>query len=339
MTATIRFAIVGSGHVSRYHYAAITALGHRGAYLAAVSTRDRSKFQAVESQFGVPCMDYQALCEHPEVDVIAICTPSGAHAFQALAAAKAGKHLIVEKPMATTLEDADAMIQTCEANQRLLAISFQRRTQPLFRRLKTLVDDGLLGKPLMASLVLPYQRKAAYFAAAPWRGTWEMDGGGVLINQGIHLIDILVWLWGDPVEMRAMTATRHQRIATEDTAVVMLRFASGAMATVTATTAVSPGFAHRLELYGTEGGIQLEGDRVVSCRLTGGDGKALFNAPADTNSLWTDADKAAGHLALYGNFLDALTNGVPLGCDGCEGRRSLAVILKVYALAQAQQMV
>jgi UDP-N-acetyl-2-amino-2-deoxyglucuronate dehydrogenase len=338
MTATISFAIVGSGHVSRYHYAAITALGHRGAHLVAVCTRDRSKFKAVESQFGAPCMDYQTLCEHPEVDVIAICTPSGTHAFQALAAAKAGKHLIVEKPMATTLEDADAMIQACEAKQRLLAISFQRRTQPLFRRLKALVDDGLFGKPLMASLVLPYQRTADYFHAAPWRGTWEMDGGGVLINQGIHLIDILVWLWGDPVEMRAMTATRHQRIATEDTAVVMLRFPSGAMATVTATTAVSPGFAHRLELYGTEGGIQIEGDRVVSCRFKDSGRADLFNGGRDGSLAWDQDSKSAGHLAFYENYLDCLTAGTPLICDGREGRRSLAVILKIYALAQTELM-
>lgn len=336
MIAAIRFAIVGSGHVSRYHHAAIRTLSHRGARLVGASTRDPAKFSAVQSQFRVPCMDFQILCEHPDVDVIAICTPSGAHAPQAIAAARAGKHLIVEKPMAVNLDDADEMIRVCESERRLLAVTFQRRTQPLFRRLKALVDDGLLGKPLMASLVLPYQRTADYFHAAPWRGTWEMDGGGVLINQGIHLIDILVWLWGDPVDVQAMAATRHQPIDTEDTAAVTLRFPSGALGTVTATTAVAAGFTHRLELYGTEGGIQIEGDRVVSCRLTGGDGMALFKEPADTGSPWTDGDKAAGHMALYGNFLDALTKGVSLNCDGREGRRSLALIQKIYALAKAK---
>ena len=211
MTATIRFAIAGCGLVSRYHHSAIKALGHRGAHLAAVCTRERANFHAVQSQFGAPCMDYQTLCDCTDVDVIAICTASGAHAAQAMAAIRAGKHVMVEKPMATSLTDADAMIRVGEANQRLLAVTFQCRALPLFRRLKTLVDDGLLGKPLMASLVLPYQRTADYFDAAPWRGTWALDGGGVLMNQGIHLIDLLAWLWGDPVETRAATSASRPK--------------------------------------------------------------------------------------------------------------------------------
>jgi predicted dehydrogenase len=333
MSAPIGFAIVGSGHVSRYHHAAIEALAHRGARLVAVATRDPARNTSIRTRFGVPGLAFANICHHPEVDVIAICTPSGDHAVKALAAARAGKHLIVEKPMAVCEADAEEMVSLCQSEQRLLAVAFQRRTQPLFKRLKALVKKGALGHPLMASLVLPYQRTGDYFETAPWRGTWAQDGGGVLMNQGIHLIDLLVWLWGEPVAVQAMAATRQQKIEAEDTAVALLRFSNKALATVMATTAVSPGFRHRLELYGTEGGVQIEGDAVVDCRLVNGDGMNLFTGGAAPDSPWRDGGKAAGHIAIYDNFIDALTKGAPLICDGCEGRRSLGAILKLYAAA------
>lgn len=333
MTASIGFAIVGSGHVSRYHHAAIRALSHRGARLVAVATRDPAKSDAIRSRFGAPAMGFAELCDHPKVDVIAICTPSGEHAAQVITAAEAGKHLIVEKPMATRLADADEMVAACEAHRRLLAVAFQRRTQPLFRRLKTLLTDGRFGEPLMASLVLPYQRDQAYYAAAPWRGTWAQDGGGVLMNQGIHLIDLLVWLLGDPVEVQARTATRLRPIETEDTAAVLMRFSGGALATVAVTTAVSPNFTHRLELFGTRGGARVEGDAVMDCRLDDGDGMRYFTSPMDACSPWIEGGKAAGHVALYDNFIDALTSGAPLVCDGRQGRRSLKVLREAYAAA------
>jgi predicted dehydrogenase len=334
MPPSIGFAIVGGGHVSRYHHAAVRALAHRGARLVAVATRDPANDSPIRSRFGVPAMAFAEICDHPEVDAVAICTPSGDHAAKAVAAARAGKHLVVEKPMAVSVTDADQMVAVCDAERRLLAVAFQRRTQPLFRRLKDLVAEGRVGDPLMASLVLPYQRTRDYFEAAPWRGTWALDGGGVLINQGIHLIDILVWLWGDPVAVQAMTATRHQQIEAEDTAAVLLGFSSGALAAITATTAVTPGFAHRLELYGTRGGVRIEGDTVVDCRLADGDGVTLFSGGEDPASPWNGGSRAAGHIALYDNFIDALRRGAPLVCDGRQGRRSLAVLQQVYAAAR-----
>lgn len=333
MPPSIGFAIVGSGHVSRYHHAAIEALAHRGARLVAVATRDPANDVPIRARYGVPGLPFVDICQHPGVDVIAICTPSGDHAAKALAAARAGKHLIVEKPMAVSETDAEKMVSACQAEQRLLAVAFQRRTQPLFKRLKALVEEGALGHPLMASLVLPYQRNRDYFETAPWRGTWAQDGGGVLMNQGIHLVDLLVWLWGAPVAVQAMAVTRHQRIEAEDTAVAALRFSNKALATVTATTAVSPGFTHRFELYGTQGGVRIEGDDLVDCRLVNGDGTTLFSGEVAPDAPWTGGGKAAGHIAIYDNFIDALTKGAPLICDGCEGRRSLRTILKLYAAA------
>ncbi|MEJ2638633.1 MAG: Gfo/Idh/MocA family oxidoreductase [Desulfosarcinaceae bacterium] len=330
MPAQIGFAIVGSGHVSRYHHVAIEACARRGARLVAVASRDPSNDTAIRTRYGAPVLTFAEVCRHPAVDVVALCSPSGCHAEQAVAAARGEKHLIVEKPMAVSLDAADCMVAASADARRLLAVAFQRRTQPLFRRLKALVAEGQLGDLLMANLVLPYQRPRRYFDAAPWRGTWAQDGGGVLINQGIHLVDLLVWLWGEPVAVQAMAATRHHQIEAEDTAAAVLRFSNSVLATVTATTAVSPGFAHRLELYGTRGGVQIEGDRVVTCRLAGGDATARFSQPEEAGAPGREGGKAAGHIALYHNFLDALEKGTPLICDGREGRRSLNAILKLY---------
>ena len=338
MSPSIGFAIVGSGHVSRYHHTAIKALAYRGARLVAVATRDPANATDIQDRYQVPALGFADICRHPGVAVVAVCTPSGDHAAKTIAAARAGKHVIVEKPMAVTTADAEQMISECATHQRLLAVAFQRRTQPLFKQLKRLVDEGALGTPLMASLVLPYQRNRAYFEAAPWRGTWGQDGGGVLMNQGIHLIDLLVWLWGNPVTVEALTARRLHQIETEDTAAVLLGFANGALATITATTAVSPGFSHRLELFGTQGGVRIEGDAVVDCRLAEGDGLAAMAGAEDADTAWSEGGKAAGHIALYTNFIDALERGVPLVCDGRQGQRSLSLIEQIYSVAEPKTL-
>ncbi|MDJ0783527.1 MAG: Gfo/Idh/MocA family oxidoreductase [Desulfosarcinaceae bacterium] len=334
MPAPIGFAIVGRGHASQYHFAALQACARRGARLVAVATRSPADDTLIRARFGVPAMTFSEICNHPEVDVVAICTPSGCHAQQGVRAALAGKHLIVEKPMAIELAGADAMLAASTNARRLLAVAYQRRTQVLFKRLRYLLREAVFGTPLLANLVLPYRRDSAYFTNGAWRGSWHLDGGGVLMNQAIHFIDLLVWFWGDPVSVQAVTATRHQKIDVEDTAVVNLRFASGVLATIAATTAASPGFRHRVAIYGTRGGILIEGDRVIRCRQGDGDGLGLFprSATADDGRR---SDKAAGHIALYHNFLDALETGAPLICDGVEGRRSLEALLRIYVAADA----
>jgi UDP-N-acetyl-2-amino-2-deoxyglucuronate dehydrogenase len=263
MTANrpVSFGILGAGMIAEYHRRAIEANAAFGARLAAVGHHDPARFAAVGAAFGVPCVGADELLAHPAVDVVCICTPSGQHPAQAIAAARHGKHVLVEKPMATRVADARAMIAACDDAGVRLGVVLQRRTDDLFRRIRDAVAAGDLGDLTLGVVTMPYHRPAAYYAQADWRGTWAGDGGGVLMNQGIHLVDLLVWFMGDPVRTHAFAATLQRAIEVEDTLAATLEFGDGALATIAATT-TALGSPHRLELYGTHGTIQVEGEQA-----------------------------------------------------------------------------
>jgi predicted dehydrogenase len=215
MTSTsdnIGFAILGTGMVADYHQQAIEANAEAGARLVAVGHYDSKWFNEISQRFGVPCMRQEELLTYPEVDVVCICTPSGQHAEQVIAAARAGKHVLVEKPMALSLEDADAMIATCQEADVSLGVVLQRRAEPLFKTVHDAIEARDLGELTLGIVTIPYHRPQSYFEQADWRGTWNLDGGGVLMNQGIHLVDLLIWYMGDPVEVQAYSNTLHRNI-------------------------------------------------------------------------------------------------------------------------------
>src|SRR5574339_357338 len=211
------FAILGAGMIAEYHAQAIAANRENGARLIAMGHYDPQRFTEIERRFDVPCQTENELLSNPEVDAICICTPSGQHAQQTLAAAQSGKHVLVEKPMATRLEDADAMITTCRQNQVTLGVVFPSRTKPVFQRVQAAIQAGALGELTLGLVNLPYYRPQAYYDQAAWRGTWAWDGGGVLMNQGIHQIDLLVWFMGDPVAVTAHALTLKRQVEVEDT--------------------------------------------------------------------------------------------------------------------------
>jgi UDP-N-acetyl-2-amino-2-deoxyglucuronate dehydrogenase len=334
----VGFGIFGAGMVADYHRQAIAANADLGAQLLAIGHYNPARFDEISARFGVPCMRPDDLLTHPGVDVVCICTPSGGHASQAIAAARAGKHVLVEKPMALSLADADAMITACEQAGVKLGVVLQRRAEPLFRRIHDAIAAGDLGKLTLGVVTIPYYRPQAYFDQAAWRGTWSLDGGGVLMNQGIHLVDLLVWYMGDPVQVLASAGTLHRDIEVEDTLAAALHFANGAVATITATTTAAPGFPHRVEVYGTKGGIQVEGESTGRWEL-------VEPAQATVEPLETVTSTAAGaggdprgiaptgHIAIFRDFVGALReNRAPL-VDGTEGRRSLATVLAIYQAA------
>ena len=332
------FAILGPGVVADFHRKAIEANADRGARLVAVGYYNPERFDQIEEVFGVPCQTPEDVFRNPEVDAVCICTPSGQHAAQAIAAARAGKHVLVEKPMALTLADADAMLDACRRADVKLGVVFQRRAEPLFRRVKAAVQAGEIGKPTMGIVSVPYYRPQGYYDQAAWRGTWAEDGGGVLMNQGIHLVDLLLWYLGNPVETVAHAVTLHHAIEVEDTLTAALRFENGALATISATTTAAPGFPHRLEIYGTAGGIQIEGEDPVRWRSAGGE-------PARAGSGAVPATKAAaggdpkaiplsGHIGIIADFIDSIRQNKSPLVNGSEGRRSLAAVLAIYQAAK-----
>ncbi|GAB4453168.1 MAG: Gfo/Idh/MocA family oxidoreductase [Anaerolineae bacterium] len=338
MPASFGFAILGPGIVADFHRQAIEANHALGAKLVAVSHYNPANFGRLSARFGVPCLTEAEILAHPAVQAVSICTPSGQHAQQAIRAARAGKHVLVEKPLATTLADADAMIAACDQAGVQLGAVFQRRHEPYFARARRAIEAGDFGELTLGNVPIPYYRPADYFKLAEWRGTWAGDGGGVLMNQGIHLVDILLWLMGDPVAISARAATLQRAIEVEDTVVAALRFEGGALATICATTTANPGFPHRVEVYGTRGGFQVEGNVLSRWTLaepaaakieppTGG-GQALAGAGSSPT-----AEGAALFTPVYRDFIEAIRNHRPPPTDGREGRRSLAAVLEIYRAA------
>lgn len=332
---TINFAILGAGMVADYHRRAIVANADQGACLVATGHYNPARFDEISAEFSVPCVTYEDLLADPEVDVVCICTPSGQHAEQAIAAASAGKHVLVEKPMALSLADADAMIEACDCAGVKLGVVLQRRAEPLFVRVHDAIAAGDLGQITLGLVTMPYYRPQAYYDQADWRGTWALDGGGVLMNQGIHLVDLLVWYMGDPVEVQAHADTLHRNVEVEDTLVATLRFGGGAMATIAATTTAASGFPHRIEIYGTNGGIQLEGETVGRWDLA----EAAVEPPEVGAPIHAGAGgdprgiAPTGHIAIVGDIIRALRTHRSPQIDGVEGRRGLAAVLAIYQAA------
>ena len=332
----VGFANLGAGMIAEYHAQAIAANAENGARLVAVGHYDPQRFAEIVQRFGVPCRAEGELLSDPQVDVLCICTLSGQHAEQTIAAARAGKHVLVEKPIATRLEDADAMIAACQENHVTLGVAFQSRTKPAFQRIHAAIQAGELGELTLGLVNLPYYRAQTYYDQTAWRGTWALDGGGVLMNQGIHQVDLLAWYMGDPVVVSAHALTLQRQIEVEDTLCASLRFSNGALAAINATTTAAPGFPPRLEMYGTRGGVQMEGDVVMRWWSQDGQGEPEA-ASAQPSSGGAGADprgiSVAGHTALVSDFMGALRDGRSPLVDGVEGRRSLAIVTSIYQAA------
>ena len=332
------FAIVGTGMIARYHATAISETA--GARLVALCASRPERVAEASAEFGVTVLsDYEALLARPDVDVICIGTPSGLHAEQTIAAAKAGKHVLVEKPIALSLDDADRMIAACHEAGVKLAVALQRRTDPIFSAVKASIDAGELGRLVMGNLSMPYVRSQSYYESADWRGTWALDGGGALMNQGIHLVDLLLWLVGDVAEVRANAVTLTHQIEVEDGVTASLRFANGALGTIAATTSAAPGFPHRVEVYGDQAGVQLEGEGLLRWeggppRVAPSSGPASAGAGASPTGIST-----AGHTRIVSDLVAAIREDRAPLIPGEEGRRALALILAVYESARTGRAV
>lgn len=344
----IGFGLAGTGMIARYHADAIAQTP--GVRLMAVcrstpaagNADHAARMAEAAARFGVPCeASYEALLARGDVAVVCICTPSGLHAGQAIAAAHAGKHALVEKPMALTLADAGAMIAAFHAEDRRLGVALQRRTDPTFRAVRSAIDAGALGKLILGAITIPYYRGQHYYDSADWRGTWALDGGGALMNQGIHLLDVLVWYMGGVAEVRASMATLAHQIEVEDSLAATLRFASGALGSVVATTAAAPGFPHRVEIYGNRGGVQIEGESIARWEVDAPPPAEIATTLAARRPTVAGAGVSPGGIAITGHvrLIEDMVSAIrerrsPL-VSGEDGRRSLAVVQAIYEAARA----
>jgi UDP-N-acetyl-2-amino-2-deoxyglucuronate dehydrogenase len=324
---TVRFAIVGAGAIGRLHAAVLATLPD--AELVAVVDRNPDRAVALAREHGVaaePTLE-DAL---DEVDAVVICTPSGAHADPAVTALDAGRHVLIEKPIDVSLAAAERMVTAARRAGTVAGVVSQHRFDPASQAVYRAVRDGQLGRITSAVVSMAWWRTQEYYDSGAWRGTLALDGGGAVMNQAIHWVDLLVWLLGSPVEVTASTARlAHDGIEVEDTAVATLRFAGGALGVLHATTAAYPGLTARLQLHGDRGSAIIDDDRLV---YLGSDAVGADDAVA-TGSAEPMAIALDAHARQYRDFLDAIATGRPPLVTLDEATRTLAAVLAIYSAA------
>ncbi|MCX7427178.1 MAG: Gfo/Idh/MocA family oxidoreductase [Planctomycetia bacterium] len=340
------FGIIGCGMIANFHTRAIGDV--RGAKLAACfDTVPAAADRLAQSTGCRAYYDLDAMLADPAVDVVTVGTPSGAHMEPAVAAARAGKHVIVEKPLEITLRRCDKIIEECEKAGVVLSTIFPSRFHASSVELKQAIDQGRFGRLVAGDAYVKWYRTQQYYDSGAWRGTWELDGGGALMNQAIHSVDLLLALMGPVAEVRAQTALlAHQRIAVEDHAVATLRFANGALGVIEASTACYPGHLPRIEFHGTTGsGVMDEEDfvkwdfarpakRDAAIREKMAQRKSGGGGAADPKAIGHH-----GHARQFQDVLAAMKKGTKPRIDGPEGRRSVEIILAVYKAAETGRAV
>jgi UDP-N-acetyl-2-amino-2-deoxyglucuronate dehydrogenase len=336
----IHVGILGGGNISETHARAAQEL--EGVEIAAVYGHNHEKATRLGQLYGGAVYErLWAFLDHKPMDLVMIGSPSGLHAEQGIAAAQRGLHVLVEKPIDVTTERADALIKQCAQAGVKLGVFFQDRVAPDICRLKELVDTGSLGKPILVSGRVKWYRAPEYYRDSRWRGIRSLDGGGALMNQGVHTVDLLLWLMGDVTRVSAKAITALHNIEVEDTVVATLEFANGAVGTLEAATSVYPGYRRRVELTGSEGTIILEHDRIIAADLR--QPRTDLVGPAEESSNLSATSPVVsdirGHKKLLEDFVEAIkTNGQPR-CDGHEGRRSVELVQAIYESSRTGQAV
>jgi predicted dehydrogenase len=335
---TIGFGIVGTGAIADFHARALAAIS--GASLLGVTSSRPDARNAFASRHQTQAAhSLDELLALPGLDAVTIATPSGSHTEVALAAFRAGKHVLCEKPLDVTLEKVDAMIAEADRRGLLLGAIFQQRFGAGVRKLKAAIESGRFGRLTLCSCSLKWWRSQDYYDQGQWRGTKALDGGGALFNQGIHAVDLLQWLVGFPVEVQAYTATlAHERVEVEDLGVALLKFPSGALGVIEASTATWPGFSRRIEISGDRGSAILEDDRLTfwefADKLAGDDEVTAFS-PSSLGSGASDpaAIGIEGHRLQLEDFVAAIREQRQPSIRGADARNSVRLVLAIYKAA------
>ncbi len=328
----IRFGLLGCGRIAKRHSDLLGGSQIDGASLVAVCDPIRARADAIAAKFGVPA-HYQLddLLARKDIDAVAVLTPSGMHASHVIACAKAGKHVVVEKPMALRLQDADDMIRACdEAGVKMFVVKQNRFNVPVVKAREAL-DAGRFGRLVLGTVRVRWCRDQAYYDQDDWRGTWAYDGG-VLTNQASHHVDMLEWFFGDVVSVHARAITALVDIETEDTAVATLKFRNGALGIIEATTAVRPkDLEGSLSILGEKGTVEIAGFAVNQIRHwqfvdeLASDKEVIEKFSVNPPNVY-----GFGHQAYYQHVVDCLLRQRAALVDGLEGRRSLELISALY---------
>jgi len=334
----MNFAIVGCGHIAKKHAEAIEKI--EGANLVAVCDKVSQAMDEYVQKYGAkPYENLSDMLNNPSIDVVNICTPSGLHASIAVEAAKAGKHLIVEKPLALTLKDADQIINACKENNARLAVVHPNRFRPVVKELRKLMDEGRFGKLSHANATVRWNRNQAYYDQASWRGTKALDGG-VLMNQAIHNLDLLIWLMGDVDEVYSMSATRLRKIEAEDVSTGVVRFQNGALGVVEAATTIYPkNLEESLSIFGEKGTAIIGGTNATQFKYLTVESLKDEETNALIEKVKANPLGKSGHQCIIEDMIKAIEQDCDPIVSGEDGKRVLQLVLAFYKSAEEKQRV
>jgi predicted dehydrogenase len=330
MTEKTRFAIIGAGVISTPHARVITSSPR--AELVAIADIELDKAKAQAEQYGIPhtYTDYMEMLKRDDIDVVSICVPSGLHGEATIAAAQAGKHVLCEKPLEITREKMDAMIAACRKSNVKLGAVFQRRTLPAAIATRQAIQSGKLGRMVLGDAYLKTYRSPDYYKSAGWRGTWALDGGGALMNQGVHGVDLIQWMMGDVQLVFAYSKALVRDIEVEDTAVAVLKYKSGAFGVIQGTTSVYPGRESRFEVHGEKGTIIFADSGFKEWKIEGSDEVAPQVEGALSASSNPKNISTGGHYILVNDMIDAIAEDRDPLITGEEARKAVGLILAIY---------
>jgi len=330
----IRVGLVGGGMAGPYFGKSFRALSDRVEFVAFADVREEVAREFAR-EYGAKYFytDYRRILDRKDVDAFFVATPPYLHKEMVVAAAQAGKHVLTEKPLALNLIEADEMIQACDQAGVRLGCIFMYRFMDTARKIKRAVEGKWLGKLVLGSCVAKFYRTEEYYRSGPWRGKWVGEGGGALMSQAIHTIDLLIWIMGEVDSLAGHYATMTHDIEVDDVAVATLRFKNGALGTIEGATATKPGYPRRLEIHGERGTIQLLDDDIRIWDVEGMDpAEFLSGEKRDLGNTYSMPGYASheNHMLQITDFLDAIVEGRTPLVDGREGRRALEVIRAIY---------
>ncbi|WP_260982092.1 Gfo/Idh/MocA family protein [Paenibacillus sp. 32O-W] len=330
----LRFAIVGAGVIAPFHAKAITS--NPQAELVAIADVEEPKAKKLAEEFSVKDIytDYEIMLQREDIDAVSICVPSGLHAEVAIAAAEAGKHIFCEKPLDITVDKMDRMIRTARERQVKLGVVYQRRTFPAAIATRKAIQEGKLGKLVLGDAYLKYYRSPEYYRSAGWRGTWELDGGGALMNQGVHGVDLIQWMVGDVESVFAYSAPLVRSIEVEDTAVAAIKYKNGAFGVIQGTTSVYPGMETRFEIHGENGTIIFGDSGIKQWSFADSQEEApqvegTLAASSSATNISND-----GHFVLVDDLIQAIREDRDPMITGEEASKAVKLILAIYESAR-----
>ena len=339
MTGKVGFGIIGAGMIAELHARTIKELANTE--LIGFFDTNFAAAQKRAEQFGCKAYEkFEDFLADPAVEAVTIATPSGMHGKVAIPAAKAGKHILCEKPLEITLEKVDAVIRACDENHVLLSPVFQTRFTKPVQLVREAMRSGRFGRMVLASAQMRWYREPAYYSGSSWRGTWAMDGGGALMNQAIHMIDLLIYINGAPEEVFAFAGTLTHSIEVEDNLCATVKYRNGSFGTIEVSTSCAPGFPRRLEFSGSGGTVAFEEDKITRWEFT----KPLPEDQEILRELSGKADAAGGsspmnisiggHASQISDLANAILTGGHPFLDGREGRRAIELICGIYESAR-----